>query len=83
MIIWENEIEKYIRWYNEDRIKTKLNGMSLLCTDYISLKILLIYSVFMGSAHILLIKFLFCCFLLESKFLNFKNYLLDLKDFVL
>ena len=23
-----NEIEKYIRWYNEDRIKTKLNGMS-------------------------------------------------------
>lgn len=22
------EIEKYIRWYNEDRIKTKLNGMS-------------------------------------------------------
>ena len=28
MIIWENEIEKYIRWYNEDRIKTKLNGMS-------------------------------------------------------
>ena len=24
----KNEIEKYIRWYNEDRIKTKLNGMS-------------------------------------------------------
>ena len=23
-----NEIEKYIKWYNEDRIKTKLNGMS-------------------------------------------------------
>ena len=23
-----NEIEEYIRWYNEDRIKTKLNGMS-------------------------------------------------------
>ena len=23
-----NEIEKYIRWYNEDRIKTKLSGMS-------------------------------------------------------
>ena len=23
-----NEIEKYIRWYNEDRINTKLNGMS-------------------------------------------------------
>ena len=22
------EIEKYIKWYNEDRIKTKLNGMS-------------------------------------------------------
>lgn len=22
-----NEIEKYIKWYNEDRIKTKLNGM--------------------------------------------------------
>ncbi|MFR7765331.1 MAG: IS3 family transposase [Anaerococcus obesiensis] len=21
-------MEKYIRWYNEDRIKTKLNGMS-------------------------------------------------------
>ena len=24
----KNEIEKYIKWYNEDRIKTKLNGMS-------------------------------------------------------
>ena len=23
-----SEIEKYIKWYNEDRIKTKLNGMS-------------------------------------------------------
>ncbi len=23
-----NEIERYIKWYNEDRIKTKLNGMS-------------------------------------------------------
>ena len=23
-----NEIEKYIKWYNEDRVKTKLNGMS-------------------------------------------------------
>ena len=23
-----NEIEKYIKWYNEDRIKIKLNGMS-------------------------------------------------------
>ena len=23
-----NEIKKYIKWYNEDRIKTKLNGMS-------------------------------------------------------
>ncbi len=23
-----NETEKYIKWYNEDRIKTKLNGMS-------------------------------------------------------
>ena len=22
------EIESYIKWYNEDRIKTKLNGMS-------------------------------------------------------
>ncbi|WP_394024511.1 IS3 family transposase (plasmid) [Anaerococcus martiniensis] len=22
------EIELYIKWYNEDRIKTKLNGMS-------------------------------------------------------
>ncbi len=22
------EIEEYIRWYNEDRIKTKLNGLS-------------------------------------------------------
>ncbi len=22
------EIEKYIKWYNNDRIKTKLNGMS-------------------------------------------------------
>ena len=22
------EIEEYIKWYNEDRIKTKLNGMS-------------------------------------------------------
>ncbi|HGI7954684.1 TPA: IS3 family transposase [Streptococcus pyogenes] len=21
-------MEKYIKWYNEDRIKTKLNGMS-------------------------------------------------------
>ena len=24
----KNEIEKYIKWYNEDRIKTRLNGMS-------------------------------------------------------
>ena len=24
----KNEIEKYIKWYNEKRIKTKLNGMS-------------------------------------------------------
>ena len=23
-----SRIEKYIKWYNEDRIKTKLNGMS-------------------------------------------------------
>ena len=23
-----NEIKKYIKWYNEDRIKAKLNGMS-------------------------------------------------------
>lgn len=22
-----NKIEKYIKWYNEDRIKTKLNGI--------------------------------------------------------
>ena len=24
----KNRIEEYIKWYNEDRIKTKLNGMS-------------------------------------------------------
>ncbi|WP_394370906.1 IS3 family transposase [Finegoldia magna] len=23
-----NEIEKYVKWYTEDWIKTKLNGMS-------------------------------------------------------
>ena len=29
------EIESYIKWYNEDRIKTKLNGMSP--AEYLSL----------------------------------------------
>ncbi|PMC81962.1 hypothetical protein CJ192_04225 [Anaerococcus hydrogenalis] len=47
-----SRIEKYIKCYNEDRIKTKLKGMSLLCTDYIPLKILLNYSVFTGSGQI-------------------------------
>ena len=56
-----NEIEKYIKWYNEDRIKTKLNGMS---TDYIPLKILLNYSVFTGSGQICQI---ICSWIFASK----------------
>ena len=46
-----NEIEKYIKWYNEDRVKTKLNGCLMLSKDYIPLKRLLNYFVFTGSGH--------------------------------
>jgi len=45
----KNIIEEYIKWYNEDRIKTKLNGMSPVM--YRPFKIILCYSVFTGSGQ--------------------------------